>query len=69
MAAVEMIALADMVGEKPQLAGGARPLAFKSGGGQTGLRGADGGDLGCAGLDLVGDAVKKAARTSRESAE
>ena len=46
-----------MGGKQAQLADGAAPLALKSGGGQAGFAGADGGDLGAPRFDLIGDAL------------
>ncbi|MPL80554.1 hypothetical protein SDC9_26455 [bioreactor metagenome] len=59
MAAVEIVALQDMLGKEPQLAGGAAALALQAGDGQAGLGGADLGDRLGAGLDLVGDGVQE----------
>ena len=59
MAAVQIVARADMGGKQAQLAGGAAALAFQPCHGQAGFRGADGGDLDPARLDLIGNAVKE----------
>ncbi len=59
VAAVEIAAVLDMVGEQAQLAAGAAALAVQPRLGQAGLLHADRGDLGAAGLDLVGDAAQE----------
>ena len=53
------VALADHVGEEPELAGGAGPLALQPGGGQAGfLAGAD-DQFVADGLDVVGDGLEE----------
>lgn len=59
VATVEMIAVANVGGEEPELAGGAAALSVEPGLGQAGLLRADPGDRGGAGLDLVGDGVEE----------
>ena len=59
MAAVEVVALADVLGEEAELPDGAPALAFEPGRGQAGLGAADRGDGLGARFDLVGDAVEK----------
>ncbi len=59
MAAVEVVALADMGGEQAQLAGGPAPLAVQPRRGQAGFGRADGGDLDAPRLDLVGDPLEE----------
>ena len=53
--AIQIIALADVIGEKPQLPGGAATLALQTRGGQAGFLRADCGDRIGAGLDLIGN--------------
>ena len=67
VAAVEVVALADVLGEEAELPDGTPALAFEPGRGQAGLGAADRGDGLGARFDLVGDAVRKAARSSREA--
>lgn len=59
MAAVQIVALADVVGETAQLARGAAAFALQAGGGQAGFLRADFGDGVGAGLDLIGDGVEE----------
>ncbi|KVK66906.1 hypothetical protein L907_19945 [Agrobacterium sp. C13] len=59
VAAVEIVALADMRGEKAQLANGAAAFALQASCGQAGLGGADFGDGVGAGFDLLGNGVEE----------
>ena len=59
MAAVQVVALEDMLGEEAELAGGAAALTVQTGLWQAGFLGADLGDLRAAGLDLIGDGVQE----------
>ena len=59
VAAVEVVALADVLGEEAELPDGAPALAFEPGRGQAGLGAADRGDGLGARLDLVGDARRE----------
>jgi len=56
---VEMVALANVTGKKPQLSGGAPALALQARGGKAGFARADVGDRIGAGLNLVRDGVKE----------
>ena len=59
VAAVEIVAGADMPGKQTQLTGGAPPLPLQPCRRQAGFRGADGGNLGPPRLDLIGDSFQK----------
>ena len=59
VAAVEIVALLDVVGEQAQLPGGAGALTLKAPLGQAGLGGADLGDLIASRLDLARDGAQE----------
>jgi hypothetical protein len=59
VAAVEVIAVADMIREEPQLAGGASALALKTRLGQAGFRTAKPGDVLAPRVNLFGDGIKE----------
>ena len=59
MSAIEIIALEDMVGEKPQLSSRSTSLTLQAGGRQTGFGTTDFGYRFGARLDLVRDRVEK----------
>jgi hypothetical protein len=65
MAAVEIVALLDVLGEQAKLAGGAPALALQARFGQAGFLRPDLGDRVAARLDLVGDGVEKRRALSR----
>src|SRR5690606_3897494 len=58
-ATVEIVGLANMAGEKAQLAGGASTLAFKATRRQAGFLRADFGDGGSARFDFVGNGFEE----------
>ena len=59
MAAIKIIALADMLGKQAHLPYGAAALTFQPGGRQAGFLGADLGDGRAARVNLLGDGIKE----------